>query len=226
MDTRYPTLAFAAEADPLPCFTSGRAHDGVAISDHSGLGSFRTRTIQKSRRQLRDDIAGRYCRTNPRSSGPKSDNVDMTVPSNYSAAPSGDLCTPLMRFFDAVRWENRKSVRTTADRAQSSTAVGSPCLAGLASAEIEILSATRDEMKRGGLHDGASLTGAVFCQTVFFQSVSSPPVFHPWKQKVMSNTVVSGSTVTVSSVAGPSVTESSVTRHRHPSGPPRNSFFT
>jgi hypothetical protein len=126
-----------------------------------------------------------------------------------------------MRFFGAVRWENRKSVRTRADRAQSGTAVGSLCLAELTSVEIEILSATRDEMKRGGLHDGASLTGAGFSQTVFSQTV-----FHPWKQKVMPNTVVSGATVTVSSVAGPSVIESSVTRHRHPSGPPRNSFFT
>jgi len=186
-------------------------------SDHSGRAGASTGTM--------------IARTNPRSSGPKSDNVDMTVPSNYSAAPSGDLCTSSMRFFGAVRWENRKSVRTRADRAQSGTAVGSPCRAGLPSVEIEILSATRDDMKRGGLHDGASLTGAaffqrVFPQTVFVQTVFVQTVFHPWKQKVMSNTVVAGSTVTVSSAVGPSVTESSVTRHRHPSGPPRNSFFT
>ena len=162
-------------------------------------------------------------------SGPKSDNVDMTVPSNYSAAPSGDLCTPLMRFFDAVRWENRKSVRTRADRPPTDTAIGSPCLASANTAQFasignEILSATRDEMKRGGLHDAASQSRTVLL-TGFLPAGHSQRVFHPWKQKVMSNTAVAGrvagATVHVSSVAGPSAT-----RHLHPNGPARNSFFT
>jgi hypothetical protein len=211
-------MAFAAEADPLPCFTSGWAHDGVAISDHSGLGPFR-----KSRSQHREEIAARDCRTNPSSSGPKSDNVDMTVPSNYSAAPSGDLCTTSKRFFGSVGWENRKSVRTRADRPQllrsvrrstpeTGTPVGLPWLAELTSNEIEILSATRDELKRGGLHAGESP-----CRMVF----------HPWKRQARAaGWRMAVASVAPASVAGSSVPGSSVTRHRHRSGPPRNSFFT
>jgi hypothetical protein len=181
---------------------------------------------------------GKYCRPNPSPSGPKSDNVDMTVPSNYSAAPSGDLCTTLKRFFDAVRWENRKSVRTRADRPEIGASVrgmpvrgtsvgpvGVPYLAQLASAKIEILSATRDEMKRGGLQDDAGPCGTTFFRTVLSGVIAQGQLF---QQK--SNTALAGcddpggntgSNVAVSSAIG-----SSVTRHRHPSGLPRNSFFT
>lgn len=44
------------------------------------------------------------------------DDVDRTCPSNYSAAPSGDLCSTLERSFRSDGWENRTSVRTSALR--------------------------------------------------------------------------------------------------------------
>jgi hypothetical protein len=47
--------------------------------------------------------------------GPQQDNVDMTVPSHYSAAPSGDLCTT-SRFLFVVRGESRRSVPITGER--------------------------------------------------------------------------------------------------------------
>jgi len=177
----------------------------------------------------------------------------MTVPSNYSAAPSGDLCTTLKRFFDAVRWENRKSVRTRADRPEmgarfqgesvrgrsvrgsSVGLVGWPCPVEIASAEIEILSATRDEMKRGGLQDGAGRCGTTFSRRVLSGVIAQRQWFHQMSNTALAGCNVSGSSVPRSSVprrsAGPNVAVSSaigssVTRHRHPSGPPRNSFFT
>jgi len=260
---------------PLSRFTSGRAQDvnsnefeapGVWLLGHSG--TYRVNI---------GPIRGKYCRPNPRSSGPKSDNVDMTVPSNYSAAPSGDLCSTFKRFFDAVRWENRKSVRTRADRPESggsgptnagptnagptnagrSKAVGTnavgtrpgrtepgrsapvrgssvglvglPCRVEGASAKLEILSATRDEMKRGGLHADASPCGTAFSRTVLFAVIARGQSFHQKSNTglasgnaVRSNVARSnGSNIAVSSAIG-----SSMTGHRHPSGPPRNSFFT
>lgn len=50
-----------------------------------------------------------------RSAVPLLVGVDTTVPPHYSAAPSGDLCTTLKRFFFVVRGENRFSVPFTAD---------------------------------------------------------------------------------------------------------------
>jgi hypothetical protein len=184
----------------------------------------------------------------PAPSGPKSDNVDMTVPSNYSAAPSGDLCTTLKRFFDAVRWENRKSVRTRADRpvigaslrgkavrgksvrgrsvrSSSLGFVGLPCPVELASAKIEILSATRDEMKRGGPQDAASRCGTTFSRTVLSGVIAQSRWFHQKSNTALARSNVprrnAGPNIAVSSAIG-----SSVTRRRHPSGLPRNSFFT
>jgi len=52
---------------------------------------------------------GREC------SGAQRDNVDMIVPSHYSAAPSGDLCTT-WRFLFVVRGESRRSVPITGER--------------------------------------------------------------------------------------------------------------
>ena len=48
---------------------------------------------------------------------PRRDNVDMPVPSHYSAAPSGDLCTTY-KFSFVVSGENRTSVSISSDRPQ------------------------------------------------------------------------------------------------------------
>jgi len=55
---------------------------------------------------------GREC------SGAQRDNVDMIVPSHYSAAPSGDLPTMSKRF-SIVQGESRRSVPNTGVRPQS-----------------------------------------------------------------------------------------------------------
>jgi hypothetical protein len=46
---------------------------------------------------------------------PVRDNVDMPVPSHYSAAPSGDLCTTY-KFYFVVWGESRSSVSITSER--------------------------------------------------------------------------------------------------------------
>ena len=59
-----------------------------------------------------------HSRSSPRNTPVRKwDNIDMTVPSHYSAAPSGDLCTTSRAIF-VVRGESRRSVPITGERPQ------------------------------------------------------------------------------------------------------------
>jgi hypothetical protein len=53
--------------------------------------------------------------TAPGTCVPRRVKVDSRGSCHYSAAPSGDLCSALKRFFQWIGWETRRSVRTAGD---------------------------------------------------------------------------------------------------------------
>jgi hypothetical protein len=55
---------------------------------------------------------------------PRRVKVDTKGSCHYSAAPSGDLCSALKRFFQLIGWENRRSVRTAGDTSARSRLAG------------------------------------------------------------------------------------------------------
>jgi len=60
----------------------------------------------------------RFLRVNRRGFRRPQDNVDMTQPSHYSAAPSGNLCTTSKQLSFVVQGESRRSVRITGEGPQ------------------------------------------------------------------------------------------------------------
>ena len=100
--------------------TDGPRRSGAAQEQRSAT-NMTSSTRTKQGRPLRPTSLRNGCRGEITSSQwsdiehPLRDNVDMPVPSHYSAAPSGDLCTTYKSQF--VVWgESRRSVSITSER--------------------------------------------------------------------------------------------------------------